>query len=127
MSPTDQYTAKLKTIELLECIPPRIFTSCAFIMDTTLRTAWFLAAIAVIVISEVAFFFFHGIYVVNQQSSHVSKATKTLQKFFFYNLCAQTSIPMVFLCVPLVSVVWLTNTRSSMRGLFILQPEKYQI
>ncbi|CAD6193165.1 unnamed protein product [Caenorhabditis auriculariae] len=38
LAPKDQYSAKLKAIEILNCTPPRIFTPCAIILDVTSKT-----------------------------------------------------------------------------------------
>ncbi|CAD6185786.1 unnamed protein product [Caenorhabditis auriculariae] len=47
IAPSDQYAAKIKGIELLQCVPKKIFTSCAFVLDSTAKLEIFLAFQAV--------------------------------------------------------------------------------
>ncbi|CAD6189717.1 unnamed protein product [Caenorhabditis auriculariae] len=113
LAPKDQYSAEIQVIEILHCKPYGIFSSGAFIMDMTSRSAWFLAGLAAVVVPQLVFRFFHGLHILQKQSSHMSTKTRNLQKYFFYNLCGQTSIPMVFVCIPLISIAFLVNANPS--------------
>ncbi|CAD6189719.1 unnamed protein product [Caenorhabditis auriculariae] len=116
LAPADQEGSKLKVVEILKCVPPNLFTPAAFVLDLTPRTQCFLAGLAVVVISQFIFLSSHGFYVLSKQSGHMSSKTRRLQKHFFYNLCAQVSIPMIFMCSPLVIAFFFVNTNTSFDG-----------
>ncbi|CAD6189608.1 unnamed protein product [Caenorhabditis auriculariae] len=89
-APGNQLAAKWKVVEMMQCIPPHIFTSCSLVLDLTSKPAWFLCVLAVVIVSQFVFFCAHGLYVLNKQSAHMSAKTRQMQKTFFYNLCGQT-------------------------------------
>ncbi|CAD6189606.1 unnamed protein product [Caenorhabditis auriculariae] len=74
---------------ILQCEPPHIFTSCAFVVDLTSRAVSFVLFVTVAFTTQILFFGTHVLHILNSQSSHMSNRTRQLQKTFFYNLCAQ--------------------------------------
>ncbi|CAD6189718.1 unnamed protein product [Caenorhabditis auriculariae] len=103
----------MRSVCILQCEPYGIHTSGGFILDLTSKSAWFSASLFVGFTPQVIFYSSHGIYKLQKQSSHMSNKTRNLQKYFFYNLCAQASIPMIFVCVPLIFTAVLINSSFS--------------
>ncbi|CAD6189847.1 unnamed protein product [Caenorhabditis auriculariae] len=96
--------------QTMNCRPPRIFTPCALVVDTSYAYAWFIVIGAVIFGGHVIFFTAHSIYILSDPQIIMSQKTRKIQKSFLYSLCIQVFVPLMFLLIPFSTIAVLVYT-----------------